>query len=435
MLIVFMILICICKHKYTAREIIIGFIFTHLIGFSIALAASYIPKLSSGFDILGNLAICICLTVFIYRKTRNILQSGYYAMFTMIIFMIGNTLAGVMVRFIFNAVVAGTINRVLLVIVTGVLSILLCYVLSKFAGNRLLKSYTQLSSHGKEKFIIYGFILSALTYLLSNFNVFAYRVLINNVMLSSINIVVIATIFGVSVVYMSAYSRGQQMQPEVEHINNATQSLERYVQNLGQAYEEIRSYRHDYFNLLHSIMGFTDCENIKGLRQYLSETMAYTDEIVKKLDDSMEMLNYIRIPELRGLLSVKFAQAHEQGIKTEVDLEDVIVDIPINRMDLCRLVGIMVDNAIEELQKGEYENKILKFGILLDDCDILIVCRNTCNTSPPTDEIFSKGYSTKGNDRGLGLYNLKQISNKCGNVLVTAETNNNEFSLILTILK
>jgi len=434
-LLFFIVLLNICKHKFSYIEVIIGIVATYVVTLGFLITCLHVSILALNYDILINITIAGCLTIFVYRKTKNIMQSGYYTLLAVIIGMIGNTLAGILLLIIFDTNLQGVRDSLILHIILATLTFPLCYVISKYAGNRLHQSYIQLSQAVQKKFIAYGFTLSALTYLLSQVNILVYRIVDEYILLSSINVVLITIVFFVAIAIMVAYSSSQQKQMEADFNNKALMDLEGYVQHLGQAYDEMRNFRHDHFNLLHALMGFADDKNQESLKTHLAKTLAYAKSTLDKLDSSMDRLKFIHTPALRGLLSVKFAHALERNIELEIDIADPIDDIPVNQMDLCRMVGIMVDNAIEELLQGNYDIKILKFGILLDDDDILIICSNTCKAPPPAEKIFQKGYSSKGCNRGFGLYSLKQITDKCGNVLVTANIKEDEFSLVLTLVR
>ena len=433
-IILFMALLNIYRRKFSYVEIVTGIVATYAVTLSLVFMSFALNSALDG-DMFANIIITLCLTVFVYRKTKDILQSGYYALLAVILGMIANTVAGMPLLVIFSTNVDGVRDSLMLNIIMVTATIPLCYKLSKYVGNLLHNTYITLSQEIQKKFIFYGFTLSISTYLLSQINVFAYRIAENRVLLSSINIIVVTFIFFVALLITMAYSTSQQKQMEAEYRNKALKDLEGYVQHLGQAYDEMRNFRHDHLNILHGLMGFANGKNQADLKNHLMETMAYAKGSLEKLDNSMDKLKFIHIPALRGLLSVKFAHALEQGINVEIDIIKPVDDIPINHLDLCRMVGIMVDNAIEELFQGAYDTKVLKFGILLDDDDILIICSNTCKTPPPAEKIFRKDYSSKGYGRGTGLYSLKKTCEKCGNVLVTPDIKADEFSLILTVIR
>ncbi|MCL1842724.1 MAG: GHKL domain-containing protein [Defluviitaleaceae bacterium] len=298
------------------------------------------------------------------------------------------------------------------------------YLLSRLIGNILHKSYRELSTQGKRKFAAYGFVISVFAYIVGDYRIIS---LIEMREGANISTLLITAMLIVCVLMMATYSGS-------EYKNKALKDLVKHNKQLALAYEEIRKYRHDHINVLNSFMGYTDGENRDGFKKHLTETLNYAQDVLNKLDDSTAQLNLVNIPELRGLLSVKFAQALASDIDLEIDISDATNDLPVNRMDLCRMVGIITDNAIEELLSTNEPLKSLKFGILLDGDDTLIVCTNTCTTPPDIEKIFAADYSTKGKNRGLGLYNLKQICDNLENVFVTINAKADEFAVILTII-
>jgi len=214
------------------------------------------------------------------------------------------------------------------------------------------------------------------------------------------------------------------------------QVLAEYTKTLEADYNEMRKFRHDHLSLLHGFAGFIGDDNQEGIKEYLRENLAIAEKSLKALDKNVEDLQTINIPELKGLLAVKFAGAQSEGIEVRIDIAQPVEDIPLERTDLCRIAGIMVDNAVEELLYSgkNYERKLIEFGIILSDSDVLIVCTNNCKDTPPIEEIFKENYSTKGSGRGLGLYNLKQICKKAGNAWVSAHTQDRDtFTVAITV--
>jgi len=213
----------------------------------------------------------------------------------------------------------------------------------------------------------------------------------------------------------------------------AQKSLEDYTKKLENDYHEMRLFRHDHLETLHGLIGYISDNDIDGLKIYLKENVKNVEKALAALDKSMDKLQNIRIPELKGGLFVKFSEAQSQGIELKLDIARAVEQVSMEKTELCRVVGIMVNNAVEELIMQDHGRKILNFGIIIDEDSTLIICSNTCKTLPLVEKIFEKGYSTKGSDRGLGLYNLEQICEKCGNVLVSAYTEDDLFTIMLTI--
>ena len=380
----------------------------------------------------GPLAFCI---IFFLPNYGLFAGESFHALFTIIISMIGNTIAALPVYLFFSVNVDFVRESLQLHIVVAAITFPLCYVLAKNVGKVFRQTSDYLSFEVKDKYIVYCLVLSVLTYILSLLNVFAYRVITDYNLLSSINIILISTFFFVAMYVISAYSTTQQKILAKELKIKAQKDLEDYIQHLGEAHEEMRCFRHDHLNLLHTIMGYAEDGEQAKLKEYLIEKMKYSREALKLLDTSLDKLKYIHVPELRGMLWVKFAHALEHGINLEIDIAKPVKEFSIGTLDLCRFVGIIVDNAIEELKLPIYATKTMKFGILIDDDteDVLIVCSNPCMVKPDIDNLFSMGYSKKDRKRGVGLYSIRKFCEKQKNVFITARYHDKSFSVILTI--
>jgi two-component system sensor histidine kinase AgrC len=423
----------ICKEKFTFRETIISGVLTYIITAISFTASLHLRNQAFDADIIGNITCVICLMLVARRKINYFFYSGFCALFTAITVMVCGTALSTLTVIILKLPIGDMRDNPILYILLGVPVFPLSYYVSKYIGNRLYKSYVYLPDNIQKKFFIYGFTLTALAYVLTQINVFVYRVVEDEMMLTSINTILITVIFFVAAITLAAYSRSQQRILEAEHQAKSLEDLTIHNKQLSAAYDELRSYQHDHLSLLYSLMGFVDNKNQNKLREQLLKVIDCTKGTLEKLNASTDRLKYIHIAELSGLLSVKFAHALSKDVELKIDIAEPVNEIPINYMDLCRIVGIMIDNAVEELLSGNYERKLIKFGILLEEGDVLIICTNACKTLPNVENIFTKGYTTKRLSKGLGLYNLKKISEKYDNIFITAYPKDNEFALIITI--
>jgi len=99
---------------------------------------------------------------------------------------------------------------------------------------------------------------------------------------------------------------------------------------------------------------------------------------------------------------------------------------------MVRILGIILDNAIEELQTlGE---GALYIVCIKSEDIIRFTIQNSCRLDmPPLKQLQESGFSTKGERRGLGLSNLYEIINNLSNVSLMTNIEDGQFSQTLIV--
>lgn len=183
--------------------------------------------------------------------------------------------------------------------------------------------------------------------------------------------------------------------------------IERYNQIIEESLNNMRAFKHDHKNLVLAIGGFLDTNDIEGLKKYFYENIDNNQYID---DKTLYGLNNIKNSPVKGLIYAKILSAISQGINLNIHIEDSIDNFIIKDVDICRILGIVIDNAIEA--STESNQKILAIVILSDESEISIIISNSFKDKPITYKIFEKGYSTKGENRGLGLSIVRELNEK-----------------------
>jgi len=123
-----------------------------------------------------------------------------------------------------------------------------------------------------------------------------------------------------------------------------------------------------------------------------------------------------------------------ENIHVQLELNnDIYFKEKIDIIVLVRILGIFLDNSIEELKYLEKGN--LSIAIFLIEKDTYIIIENTTkNDMQSLHEIKKEGFSTKGKDRGLGLSNADQLIQKYPYLLWETSIEKNKFIQTLIIL-
>lgn len=211
------------------------------------------------------------------------------------------------------------------------------------------------------------------------------------------------------------------------------------IENLNE-YERMLDYQrisnHENKNQLLVIKGMVDNKNKKLIE--------YIDEIIKEKREDNELLytQAKRIPSggLQGLVYQKMLIMQENNIKFNLNVSKEVRKIDFNEMvqkmnyDICRIVGVFLDNAIEAVIKNRSKEREILISMYISK-DFIIEISNHFNDEINIDKITEKGYSTKGKGRGYGLSLVKDIISKNRNIELDTLIINNIFTQKLKIKK
>lgn len=217
------------------------------------------------------------------------------------------------------------------------------------------------------------------------------------------------------------------------HQNKITLSnLKEYANNLEYLHNQNRKFKHDYINIFLSMVGYLENNDIEGLKIFFNKNILPLNGNIRNYNFKLDLLKNIEIIELKGILSSKVIKAKESGITVTLDVTESIYNIDINIIDICKVIGILLDNAIDASLKCN--NPIIKIAIINKETSVLFVIINNFKEDLPSiDKLFIEGFSTKGTNRGLGLSNLKETLNKYNNILLDTSLQKNLFTQKLEI--
>ncbi len=209
-------------------------------------------------------------------------------------------------------------------------------------------------------------------------------------------------------------------------------NLEEYTAKLEVLYTDMRKFRHDYTNILSSMYSFIEENDMYGLKKYFNEKIQPLNQRMNSNNYKLGVLKNVHLPEVKGLLSSKIIKAQELGLDTFIDISEPIDEINIDIVELVRSIGIIMDNAIEAALSSE--DKRICLGLIKKNQSVIIVVSNSFSGDIPSiSMLFKQGFSTKGENRGIGLSNLKEILNKYRNVTLDTFIKNKLFFQEITV--
>ena len=211
------------------------------------------------------------------------------------------------------------------------------------------------------------------------------------------------------------------------------QKLQEYTTKLEDLYQQMRSFKHDYINILATLDCYIEQGDLDSLEDYFHSKILPTGKQFSQDSMSIGRLANIQILELKSLLYQKFMRASSLHLQLDIDIPSPLTSIgSVEPVDLSRLIGIFLDNAIEAA--SETEEKKLFCGFLQNEDNIIIRLTNSCNaTAIPIEKLYENGFTTKILGHGIGLYNAKEILNKYPVVMHFTECKDSCFTQELLI--
>lgn len=223
-----------------------------------------------------------------------------------------------------------------------------------------------------------------------------------------------------------------------ERLRNQQMTIERnmnqlYGNALMELIEKVKVNQHNYKNHLVAIQGMTfTATSLDTLRE---EQKRYFSSIQQE-ERYSNLLSGNNDPIITGFLYSKLCNICTNNITVDYSVHMQKMENSFFLFDVIQILGVLIDNAIEEILKEQYDSKKIRIEIEQKD-NVTIKVSNICKniTMNEMSNFFKKGYSTKGQDRGIGLYSVKELVKKWnGDIYPCNDDQNGEnwFSIIIS---
>lgn len=187
--------------------------------------------------------------------------------------------------------------------------------------------------------------------------------------------------------------------------------------------DSMRANNHDFTNKLHVIMGLIQMEMYDDAVSYIENISIVQRETISKI------MSVVDEPSIAALLIGKSARASELNIKFILNDESHYskTDLLLPSELMVTVIGNLIDNAFEAINiKNIQRQKELRFGIYSRENALLITVEDTGIgiSKDNLEHIYDNGFSTKGEGRGTGLYQVKEMVEAIGGK-ITVESQEN----------
>lgn len=183
--------------------------------------------------------------------------------------------------------------------------------------------------------------------------------------------------------------------------------IEKHCEEVENMYRQMRGVKHDLKHHIQTMKAHLIMNQYKELEEYLNEL----DEDLDIVDTVIKTGN-IRID---AVLNSKLAVARARGIN--INAKAIVpAELEINEVDICVIIGNLLDNAIEACEKEKEKNKqFIRVYIDILKQQLYIYISNSM-----TNDIQKSGgryITTKNGSHGFGLLRIDRVVKKYGGYL------------------
>ncbi len=285
----------------------------------------------------------------------------------------------------------GLFSNVELLLVNCIASLIIIFVLP-LGGIRNLSKFLQRQE--RILMITLGICILIIFYLLVSYKKFKWIEAYQAILL----FVSIVFIFGLATELTKYKVKAKEIETELK-----MQKL--YSASFQGLIDHIRMRQHEFNNHINTI--YSQHYTHKNYEDLVNAQKHYCELVMK--ENRFSKLLSGGNPIIVGFLYGKFVEIEKLGIDVSYKVADIKDELEVPEYKVVEILGDLINNAVEALSVDEERNKLYVSVIGGDSLTIEVRNESPHISYAEFDAFFTKGYSKKGENRGLGLYNVKQI--------------------------
>lgn len=178
--------------------------------------------------------------------------------------------------------------------------------------------------------------------------------------------------------------------------------IEKQVREIQNMYRQVRGWRHDYRNHINNMKIQLANENYGELETYLDQLAEDLDTVDTVIKTGNVMAD--------AILNSKLSVAEKMKVKINVKA-NIPENLLLSDVELCSVLGNMLDNAVEACSKLPEEERFIRVYIGKLKGQLYLSVQNSAGGVRK-----EKGFylSTKEGEHGYGLFRIDRVAKKYG---------------------
>ncbi len=194
----------------------------------------------------------------------------------------------------------------------------------------------------------------------------------------------------------------------LNHACAQVKTVEQTLSELEDLNRTLRAQRHDFKNHVQVMSALLEMGEADEAKQYVARLSQDLRNVGLALRTSK--------PAVNALLQAKANICDSRGIRFEMDIATRLDTLPIEQWELCRVLGNLIDNAVEAQEIEKTESPLIRVSMFDRKGAIVLSVFNNGTRVPDSlrSSVFLPDVSTKGTGRGMGLAIVREIAENAG---------------------
>ena len=171
----------------------------------------------------------------------------------------------------------------------------------------------------------------------------------------------------------------------------------------------LRAQRHDFMNHLQVVFSLLELEDYKEASDYIERV--YGD--IRRVSRTLKTAH----PAINALLAAKVGDCEARGVRVDLQIESPWTDLPVESWEMCRVLGNLIDNAMDAMKDTSEPRLLICLSESVQSYTFAIANNGPMIQPSIAERIFQRGFSTKGEGRGMGLSIVRGIMESGGGKL------------------
>lgn len=208
---------------------------------------------------------------------------------------------------------------------------------------------------------------------------------------------------------------------EAKHSAEEGDMLEEALGRLEEMNVTLRKQRHDFMNHLQVVFGLIELDQKDEARDYVERI--YGD--IRRVGRSMKTA----LPAVNALLAAKMADCEQKKVAAQFEITSDWEGMPAPAWELCRVLGNLIDNALDALEETEKPQLRVEMGETVRAYTFSVEDNGAGMPESVLERVFQAGFTTKRTGHGMGLAIVQEILEQYGGrIEVVSEPGRTVFS-------